>query len=161
MDSMLKNSSVKITDEMLESHEVLCESSNDWDGDLAQLVAMVTHTEVAKLKTGEIRFRGTRVSVEEAEKHYTHQRDSMYRLGAFAILGHMMGSFGKEALDEWIGQDNDVSETVKAGIKEAEDKSQMQDIFSQEPSEAEGDLVIAAALAGAKDPVKLWEGLKS
>jgi len=161
MDTMMENSSVKITDEMLEDHEALCECTNDWDVDLAKITAMITGADAARLKNGKIRFRGTRVSVEEAEKHYIKQRDAMYKTSVVAVLGHMMGSFGKDVLDEWLSQSGDVSETVKVGMEESENNSRIQDAFSGGPTDVDGELLVAAAVAGAKDPIKLWGGLET
>lgn len=159
MDKMLENSSVKITDDMLASHEVLCECSSDWDGDLAQVVAMITRTDCAQLKIGKIRFRGTRVSVEEAERNYNKLRDAMYRISAFAVLGYMAGSFGEDVLDEYMNSVPTRSESKPAD--EATIKSRMHEVFSREATDAEGELAEAAGLAGSKDPVKLWESLKA
>ena len=161
MDAMLEKHGLSLPDGGLVQSETRVALENDWDTDLAVLISKATHTEAHIFKDAkEIRFRGIKIAVDEAVKHYEQQRFKMERIMGFSALGYMMGAFGEEAMEDHIKGSSEKSQTVEAGIEEAKAQAEKKSIFDEEPTEDEGEMVGAAGIVGAKDPVIYWKGLK-
>jgi hypothetical protein len=145
---------VRIPDEDLVEAEAFCEKSNDWDRDVASLIAQATGTAVGVLD-GKIRFKGVKVAVDEAATKYKKHRDIAERLSGFTIIGYLVGVFGEEAV-MGMASSTDASSTIQAGKKEAASRAE---IYEREPNVEEELLLGAAGRIGAEDPLNLWEGL--
>jgi len=160
MDAMMEKHGVQIPADDLVHGTALVKKEKDWDTDLAVLISKATHTEAHILKTGEIRFSGIKIAVDEAVKHYEQQKFKMERIMGFSALGYMMGAFGEEAMQEHIKSSSEKSQTVESGIEEAKAQAEKKSIFDDKPTEDEGEMVGAAGIVGAQDPVIYWKGLK-
>ena len=154
MDVMLEKHDLNLPEGALVQSETRVPLENDWDTDLAVLISKATHTEAHIFKdTKEIRFRGIKIAVDESVKHYEQQKFKMERIMGFSALGYMMGAFGEEAMQEHIKSSSEKSQTVESGIEEAKAQAEKKSIFDDKPTEDEGEMVGAAGLVGAKDPV--------
>jgi len=162
MDKLLEGKNITLPEGGLDHHETTLKKKFDWDGDLAQIISRMTRTEAVayKIDDTKILFRGLRVSVEEAEKHFLFQRDQLERLLGFVTVGYMMGAFGKDFLDYLEEAESKKSSTVAAGLQENADRAEKAKNSTEDPTAGESASLTAAAGVGKNHPVKLWESLK-
>lgn len=161
MDTMLEKHDLNIPEGALAEGEARVPMEHDYDRDLARLISKATHTTVHIFKdANEMKFSGIQVAVDEAVKHYETQREKLERLTGYTILGYLMGAFGNDAVGELMAEAKDLSKTVQAGQKEAEDRAKKAQAFEEDPTKTEGGLITAAAEIGLEDPVTYWDRLK-
>ena len=164
MDRMLEKQEVKISDEQLEHHEVTVDKLNDMDGDLAAMIADITNTVAYTLKTDkdQIRFKGVRVCVLEAEREFLKASQGMNRMASFVTLGYLAGTVGPERFMKYITdaqKAGGTSDVLKETLAQSEEEAKKFNAFDEKPTDQEGEVVLAATAAA--DEMKFWESLKN
>lgn len=164
MDRMLEKQKIKLADEQLEQHEVTVDKLNPMDGDLATIIADITNTVAYSLKTDkeQIRFKGVRVCVLEAERAFVKASQGLNRMAAYVSLGYVAGTVGPERLQKYImdaQKAGKTSDILKETLAQSEEESKKFNPLDEEPSDEEGKVVLAAT--AAVDEMKFWESLKN
>lgn len=159
MEAMMVSHDIVISDDDLKTIEVLYDREHDWEADLAAILAKATHVE-AHVISDQIRFRGIKVAVDEASRHYEEHRDRMERLSGLTVIGYMLGAFEQLAMDHIKG--SETSPTVQAGADEASGREAARRLaLEAEPTKQEGEVVHAVSKIGMDHQLSLWKGLGS
>ncbi len=136
----------------LDMHEASVKLANEWDMDVARVIARMLPVEVRPGKDEAV-YRGIKVAVDEAVKHYDVVHGGIERALGFTVVGYLIGSFGPDVL-EYIGT-SDTSSALKAGAEAHAEQGEKDD----EMTEEELKLMLDASKVG--DLIQLWEGLQT
>ncbi len=136
----------------LDMHEASVKLENEWDVDIARVIARALPVEV-RASEGQATYHGIKVAVDEAVKHYDAVHDGVERALGFTVVGYLIGSFGPNVLDYLSS--SDTSGALKAGAEAHAEQGKKDD----EMTEEELKLMLDASKVG--DLIQLWEGLQA
>jgi len=163
MELMAEKAGVKITPEQLAYHEVSLDSLNELDGDLAAMLGEMTNTEASKLKMGgKIKFKGIRVCVEEAERHFIRISQGMNRMAAFTSMGYLAGAIGPTRFMEYVDKAQgagNASDVLRKTLEDSEEETKKFNAFDETPTDQESGMMKTVLTNTAE--VQLWKSLKT
>jgi hypothetical protein len=137
----------------LDMHEASVKLGEDWDRDTARVIATILPVEVS-IRGDEAVYRGIKVAVDEAVKHYESINAGLERVIGYTVLGYLVGTLSPKVVMAYIDS-ADASSTLKAGAEVHAEQSEKED----DMTDGEVKLMLEAVKVG--DPIELWKGLQA
>ena len=153
-----EDSPIKLEDDAFNFVVETVDIKMDWEGDVAIMLAeeLGISANSPTRDPGVVVFRGMKIIVDEAVKHYSRIQKELERITGFAALGFLFRAFGPDVVARILGSEN-VSDSLRAG---AEMQSGIQSAHdTSDPSDAETKFMMEAAKLS--EPIEFWQQVKA
>jgi hypothetical protein len=142
-----------IPEEALETNEKLIEFEHYWEYELIVYIGQMLDLDTYKMKSGEVRFTGIQVVIDEAMSLYKHHHKPLERIINFAMVGYIFGAM-PDGIDKTVEFKHLYEEAREFPETHRISKEDLED-----PSAIEKVIATAAGKAGEKESMPLWESL--